>query len=289
MSTGTLERPRSAVPLDGPEFDRLVLDFAVAAMAAALDGFGSLNSAILFAATARACGPFDQEPGRRRPVSINALASSLDRPFETTRRHANALVDQGLVTRTEEGLSVALAAIVDPRVARLVDRCHDRLVRLVAAARAEGFALPPTRADRPYDPRSGIGIALDLLLATVESHCAQEENFTRLALMLAVDWACRGDASSGVAMVRPARVARILGLPYATAARNLDTLVARGRLVRVGPGVAPVAEPAAAIDGRRALANRARQLLGRLAQTGFPMDTPAIAAIHPDMGFAGPV
>ncbi|RYY44997.1 MAG: hypothetical protein EOP59_05205, partial [Sphingomonadales bacterium] len=105
MAEPRLLQPASA-PLEGAAFDLHVLAFSVSAMAHALDAFGNLNSAILFAATARACGPFDQTPGRKRPVSINALAASLGRPFETTRRHANALIDEALILRSPNGLSV---------------------------------------------------------------------------------------------------------------------------------------------------------------------------------------
>lgn len=274
---------QARVPLEGPGFDLLTLEFTVSGLARALNVFGSLNSAILFAATARACGPFDQTPGRKRPVSINALAASLGRPFETTRRHANALIDAALIVRTPAGLSVTVDSMVDPRVARFTDNCHDLLVSLVEDLDGAGFALPVPAADIAYDPRAGTGIALDLFLAAVESHGPREENFTRLALLLAIEWAHHRFAYAGPngathPMIRASTAARILGLPYATTSRNVDTLVERGLLRRVGAGLRPV-DDAAAGDGRAALANRARLLIGRLAQTGFPMHQPGAVYI----------
>ena len=270
--------------LDGPRFELHVLEFAVSALAHALDAFGNLNSAILFAATARACGPFDQTPGRRRPVSINALAASLGRPFETTRRHANALIEEELIAREPAGLSVTVEAAQEPRVARLTDSAHDLLVRLVEDLGNTGFGLPQSAPDLTYDPRSGMGIALDLLLAAIESHGAREENFTRLALLLAIEWAHRRYAYTGAEgardpMIRASTAARILGLPYATTSRNIDTLVDRGLLSRAGAGLRPV-DNAAAVAARAALSNRARQLIGRLAQCGFPMRQPGAAYIR---------
>ena len=276
---------QASVPLEGPRFDLHILEFATSAMAHALDSFGNLNSAILFAATARACGPFDQTPGRKRPVSINALAASLGRPFETTRRHANALIEEGLIMRSPDGLSVTIQSIVEPRIARLTDACHDLLVRLVEDLGGNGFALPAARNDAVYDPRSGIGIALDLLLAAVESHGRREENFTRLALLLAVEWAHRRFAGGGSnggrePLIRTSAAARMLGLPYATTSRNIDALIAGGLLTRAGAGLRPMDNSPLAVEGHVALANRTRLLIGRLAQSGFPMSLPATAYIH---------
>lgn len=42
----------------------------------------------------------------RRPVSVHALALDLALPYETTRRHVNALIDQGLCQRVEAGILV---------------------------------------------------------------------------------------------------------------------------------------------------------------------------------------
>ncbi len=284
MSTEPIQHQQLAA-LGGPRFDLLVLEFAATAMSQALEAFGSLNSALLFTATARTSGPFGQQNVRKRPVSVNALAASLGRPFETTRRHANALIEQGILVRAPGGLSVPIQAISDPRVARMVDNCHDALVRLVEHARAGNQALPPARGELSYDPRAGIGIALDLLLAAIECHSKREDHFTRLALLLAIEWAHQhySSASSGNGpsqAIRISTAARIVGLPYATASRNIEALLARGLLRRVPDGLVPVEETPLAAECRTALANRARQLIGRLAQTGFPMHQPASAYIR---------
>lgn len=275
------QAPAASAPLHGAAFDLLVLDFAVSAFAGALDSFGNLNSAVLFAATARACGPFDQAPGGKRPVSINALAASLGRPFETTRRHANALIEDGLIARSSAGLSVTAAAMAEPRVVQLTDRCHDLLVRLIEDLDQGGYALPSTTPGIQYDHRAGVGIALDLMLAAFESHGRREENFTRLALLLAVECAERravveASGKAAVPLIRTSTAAQALNLPYATASRNIDALVAAGLLSRAGAGLRSVESDAAA-EARAALANRARQLVGRLAQIGFPMDRPGTA------------
>jgi hypothetical protein len=285
MAFEPAQQHQAAAPLQGPLFEGLLAEFAASAISTGIGALGAPNRVLIFAAAARACGPFDYGPGRSYPVSVNALAASLARPFETIRRQANQLIDDGLLVRGETGLSVPLQVICDPRVALMADGCHDLLVRLVEDVRAANLMLPEPRPDRVYDPRAGIGIAFDLLLATIECHHHRRENWTRLALIFAIEWANRRFAHAAgpyLAPVKPSTVARILGLPYATVSRNIEGLVASGKLRRVPEGlvIAPdlVTAPAA-IDARLALTNRARQLLGRLGQVGFPLDQPSRAYI----------
>lgn len=285
MAFEPAQQHQAAAPLQGPLFDGLLAEFAACAMSAGITALGAPNRALIFAAAARACGPFDWGPGRSHPISVNALAASLARPFETIRRQANMLIDTGLLVRNEAGLAVPLQAICDPRIAHMADRCHDLLVRLVEDVRAANFMLPEPRPGINYDPRTGIGIAFDLLLATIECHHQRKENWTRLALIFAIEWANRRFAHSAgahLAPVKPSTVARILGLPYATVARNIEALAASGKLRRLPEGLVIAADllaAPAATDARLALANRARQLLGRLSHVGFPLDRPAVAYI----------
>lgn len=258
-------------------------------MSVAIANFGTLGRAILFVAAARACGPFEAPSTRTgRPVSVNALAASLRRPFETTRRNANALIASGLLARAENGLHVPIQAITDPRAAAFGDHCHDLLVRMIEDARESNLTLPASRTDMAYDPRSGVGIAFDLLLSGFECRDGDDRNLARIALLTAVEWAnarssAAADPHTARGTARPSMIARMLGLPYATAARNIDALVAQGALIRSANGLAVphdrLAEPAA-VDSRLALANRARQLLGRLSQAGFPMHQPSIGYIR---------
>ncbi len=286
---GDLSGPQlqGATVLAGARFDALLLDFSVAIVPRAVTAFGSLGRALLFVATARACGPFDPSGARPgRPVSINALATSLGRPFETTRRNANALVDAGLIARAPGGLSIPTTATPNPVAAAFVDFSHDLMVRLVEDIRATNLPLPAQQTTSTYDHRVGTGIALDLLLACFECQGERERNLTRLALLGTVEWANKrfgaglGSGRGDDAPVKASAVARITGLPYATVSRNLDQLVRDGELQRRPDGL--LIHPARrddplAVDARVPLANRARQLLGRLAQTGFPMQQPALA------------
>ncbi|PKP92135.1 MAG: hypothetical protein CVT77_09955 [Alphaproteobacteria bacterium HGW-Alphaproteobacteria-16] len=271
--------------MDGPAFDLLLLDYSVSALAAAVSAFGNLSRAICFVATARASGPFGPEPLRERPISINALAASLDRPFETIRRHVNALTAAGLVERSESGLSVPLRAITLPGAAQLSDQCHDLMIRLVDDLAASGHDLPDVRQDVAYDPRAGIGLAFDLLLAALECHAPRDSSWTRLSLLLAIEWAdacnrlpeLRGGP---VGTFRASKVAHVLHLPYPTVTRNVDRLIQRGLVQRASDGLQPGMASTQWTEAQRSLANRGRQLIGRLAQAGCPLDSPATAYIR---------
>ncbi|MBX3594033.1 helix-turn-helix domain-containing protein [Sphingomonas sp.] len=233
--------------------------------------FGSLNRALLFAAVARACGPFTPASPPPRPVSINALATSLNRPFETTRRNVIALVDANLLVRNDAGVSAPLSALSDPVTSTFTDRCHDLLVRLIEDAMAAALKVPAARKGICYDPRLGTGVALDLLLSAVGSHDRRESNWTRQAVLLAVEWSSAryGGNAQGTG-VKTSVIARLLGMPYATTSRHADALVRRGLLERGPDGLGPI--KAAGRDARDELRDRGRFLLNRLAQTGFVAD-----------------
>ncbi len=52
-------------------------------------------------------GADDRVPDEaRRPISIHALALELDLPYETTRRHVNRLINDGMCERWDSGVIV---------------------------------------------------------------------------------------------------------------------------------------------------------------------------------------
>lgn len=81
----------------------------------------------------------DQVPDEiRRPISVHALALELDIPYETTRRHVNALIADGLCTRTETGIVVPATVIARDQMAMAVRRNFENLRRLVGDLRDGG-------------------------------------------------------------------------------------------------------------------------------------------------------
>ena len=68
----------------------------------------------------------------RRPISVHALALELDIPYETTRRHVNALITGGYCVRTETGIIVPAAVIARDQMSMALRRNFENLRRLVA-------------------------------------------------------------------------------------------------------------------------------------------------------------
>ena len=56
----------------------------------------------------------------RRPVSINAIAMSLNLPFETTRRRVAKMVTRGLCIQSSKGLRISTAVELAPRLTSLI-------------------------------------------------------------------------------------------------------------------------------------------------------------------------
>jgi hypothetical protein len=81
----------------------------------------------------------DQVPDDlRRPISVHALALELDIPYETTRRHVNALIAGGFCQRTETGIVVPATVIARDQMATALRRNFENLRRLIGDLRDGG-------------------------------------------------------------------------------------------------------------------------------------------------------
>lgn len=74
----------------------------------------------------------------RRPISVHALALELDIPYETTRRHVNALIAEGFCERTETGIVVPGSVIARDQMAMALRRNFENLRRLIGDLREGG-------------------------------------------------------------------------------------------------------------------------------------------------------
>lgn len=81
----------------------------------------------------------DQVPDDiRRPISVHALALELDIPYETTRRHVNALITEGYCQRAETGVVVPAEVIAREPMTMALRRNFENLRRLVGDLREGG-------------------------------------------------------------------------------------------------------------------------------------------------------
>ena len=267
-------------------FDRGILFLAVLrASAGTLNNWPAANAAAL-----------SDDGG----ISINALAQSMRRPFETVRRHVNALIESGLCNRTSQGVVVAPAMRDNPDIAALLVHLHDSLVWLVAEFKSYGIPLPHVAPGSAYRSDITLSAAIDLSLAAFENVGVHFDDWLELAVMSAFlvasarpitldpDLARRYSEPDTVPppelrrTVSAAMVARGLNIPYSTVRRQTLTAIAAGLLEKRGEGVVVsdtlLGGSGAAAAGALAL-GRAAALLGRLVGGGFPFDDPARAYV----------
>lgn len=300
-SGSTSERKQGAEPR-GRLLVRLIAEMQTTMLAAgvrALDG--DLDRAIIFMVVARAsemlsphgAGHARSGGGGAKAISINALAASLGRPFETMRRHIHALCDLGLCVRGPAGVTVAEAAHERPATVALFRTNHDALVRLVEDIAWFGLPLPEVRPHLSYDWYSGLAAAHDVLLTGIEFHAHRFQSWTDMVLAnailcanarpftydrdLALAYADFGQPAPEQLRrpVSTGAVARALGLPPSTAHRRVAAMIQEGVLVRRARGVmmadAVLTDPARIEDSRTAMLHT-RQILIRLAAGGFRFD-----------------
>ena len=203
----------------------------------------------------------DQPPpdALRRPVSMNALSSSLGIPFETVRRRVTLLAKDGVVDVTSTGVYLPQATVSSPfyRIAlevtyRLVGSLYHRLRDLGLLAN-----LPdPATAAQPFDAppiRLVARLATAYLLRLAEPlklHIG--DMVTGMILMDIVGANTEGlsdlergtqEAGEGGFVpddhrkpIKVAELARRLAMPQETVRRHVNRLVRDERCVRVDDG-----------------------------------------------------
>jgi hypothetical protein len=234
-------------------------------------------------------------------ISINALSQSLHRPFETVRRHVNALIDAGLCARTSTGVVVPSSLRDDPEVAALLVHLHDSLVWLVDEFAAFDMPLPhAAAAGQSYRADITLASSIDLALGAFDNIGMFVSDWLELAIVGAVlvasvrritldsELARRYSETATVVPIErrepisAAAIARALTIPYSTVRRQILVTVAAGKLIERGRGVVLsddlLAGPSAAIMGATAT-TRTGSLFGRLVPGGFPFDDPKSAYI----------
>lgn len=88
-------------------------------------------------------GTNDQVPDEiRRPVSVHALSLDLALPYETTRRHVNALIEQGLCDRVETGILVRAEVLERDGMVATHRKNLENLTALFSDLRDGGVKLP---------------------------------------------------------------------------------------------------------------------------------------------------
>ena len=78
----------------------------------------------------------------RRPAPINAIAASLNLPYETVRRHVHALIDSGQCQQISgKGVVIPSRVLEDESYLRTLGRIHEHLKSMFSILRAAGIDL----------------------------------------------------------------------------------------------------------------------------------------------------
>ncbi|MBM3929565.1 MAG: hypothetical protein FJ335_14085 [Sphingomonadales bacterium] len=236
-----------------------------------------------------------------RPISAHSLSISLNRSFETVRRHVNALIEAGYCQRVKGGVIATPGIVERDDVRGMVRLANDAFVRFVedfqGSARIARDSIPPAR---PYDIAIGVCGAVDIMLSTVDSNRGQHGDWLDLTIFSTVLCAnFRRYASDGQALgrtmsdrhaVRPSVIARTLGLAETTVRRRTARLTAPGHaLVQLRGGLlvsqAWLATASAAATTARTLESVRREIRKAVLR-GFPIDAPATAYLDGRPPFA---
>jgi DNA-binding Lrp family transcriptional regulator len=203
----------------------------------------------------------------RRPISINAIATSLGLPFETVRRRIKRLIADGGCEVVPEGVRLAAGAMASPGARAGLDTTSATVRALYERLKANGclelmnLPAPTGPAWSPETPPVRIiwRAASDYLLRMMEHLLPNFPSLSRAFIVLAVfrvntvnlpDAVRGGEGLMPEDFVpdsyrRPARasdVATLLGLPHETVRRHLAALVEEERCVRVRDGFVVPAE-----------------------------------------------
>ena len=194
----------------------------------------------------------------RRPVSINAVAQSLNLPFETVRRRALKLAGAGLCVIGAQGMVVPRDAVTLPSYLAAQRARYDRAREFYKALKAAG-ALPAGDAAPVLSPRADPRVRVanwafsEYVLRACSDLIALTGNVMSsrvlLELVLANTRALPTEALAGWAndplrAARPVRIAALAGplrLPRETVRRHLRMLETLGFCHRWPDGVVAVA------------------------------------------------
>jgi len=273
------------------EMQTSILNAGIPAFDGDLDRFG------IFALIVRQSGLGAGEGATPAAISINSLATSLSRPFETMRRHVNAMIADGLCMRTSAGVIAAPGYLERPAIVRTLQVTHDSFVRLVEDLIAFDQPMPMQRPIA-YDPGVSVRAGADMMLAVADGNMVLHHQWMNLALFSTVLCAAMRDVTYDPILarlyatatnvvpdflcrpVRPSVVARTLHLPYSTAQRRIAQIVAGGTVTKARSGLLPAqawmnAPDVVAVS--TSSFHNIRRILGVAAAAGFPFDNPASA------------
>jgi hypothetical protein len=232
---------------------RRMVEFQMESLKCALQLFpGNLHRTVIFVLIARlsgadwAVGNQISRPNQHTAFSINSLAESLSRPFETVRRHVLGMIDAGICSRTEDGIILSPMAAREGDIIGYFQGQASLFQQLVCNLAENDIALPLAESRSDDQLKLRLKAALDICLVALENN--EHGNWYELILHGALihenglnvmdsrDLACEyGDKIIPDELRLPVKIRAIstaYGMPYATVRRHVDTMLSVGRLYK---------------------------------------------------------
>lgn len=116
-------------------------------------------------------------------ISINAIASSLKRPYESVRRHVHQLVRDNWLTLDDKGVTLAKSTRVAEALADMEPVMLARLQYMLDSFAAFNVQLPAPLLVRPLAGSATIAAVIDLQLISIEHNNSQMPNVMMLNIM----------------------------------------------------------------------------------------------------------
>ena len=237
--------------------DRQIAFFAfnfVSDMAAhGIPGLKPLEAVLLMAINQANIAPLTRDPAarsrygalenaapdeERRPVSVRAVAASMQLPYETARRNIRRLEAQGACVSAEAGVVVPTAFMTSQAYMEAARIGHDRTHSLYRTLAARGLLEPlPAANYQESEPpiRGAVRLMSDYLLRSAEAIGARSGDLTAALVLLPLLAAAAGSEGAEPAPLSAGALARRTRAPAETVRRHVLALVEAGTCVS-GPG-----------------------------------------------------
>ncbi|CAN7272610.1 hypothetical protein LJR219_001238 [Phenylobacterium sp. LjRoot219] len=180
----------------------------------------------------------------RRPVSIRAVAASMQLPYETARRNIRRLEAQGACVTSDAGVVAPTAFMSSPAYAEAARVGHEGLSSLYRMLAARGLLepLPAANYHEREPPIRGVArLMADYLLRSAEAVGARTGDLTATLVLLPLLAVAAGTESGPPVAVTAGALARRTRLPAETVRRHVLALVEAGTCVS-GPGGVALAD-----------------------------------------------
>lgn len=273
--------------------DRLIAFFAfnfVTDMAGhGIPGLKPLEAVLLMAINQANIAPLTRDPAarsrygalenaapdeERRPVSIRAVAASMQLPYETARRNVRRLQTKDACVISDAGVVVPTAFMTSAAYMEAARLGHERLHGLYRLLRARGLLepLPPSNYQESEPPiRGAVRLMSDYLLRSAEAVGGRTGDLTATLVLLPLLAAAVGAEGAPPSPLSAGALARRTQLPAETVRRHVLALVAAGTCVS-GPAGVTLAEGALEAPAWRGLlrenAIAVQRLYAGLAERG---------------------